>query len=73
MIISSFFLWHLLLHAPFLIPPQLSFPMVQTVGCTWANEFLSDDTVKNVVPEIDKAVIFIREFGAETQTRASRS
>ncbi|KAL0836819.1 hypothetical protein Bca101_088709 [Brassica carinata] len=70
MIISSFFLWHLLLHAPFLIPPQLSFP---TVGCTWANEFLSDDTVKNVVPEIDKVVIFIREFGAETQTRASRS
>ncbi|KAF8047440.1 hypothetical protein N665_3027s0001 [Sinapis alba] len=41
--------------------------------CKWANEFLSDDTVKNMVPEIDKVVKFIREFEAENQTRASRS
>ncbi|CAN6971499.1 unnamed protein product [Brassica rapa subsp. trilocularis] len=30
--------------------------------CKWANEFLADDTVKNVVPEIDRVVKFMREF-----------
>uniref|UniRef100_M4EGC8 Glutathione S-transferase n=1 Tax=Brassica campestris TaxID=3711 RepID=M4EGC8_BRACM len=30
--------------------------------CKWANEFLADDTVKNVVPEIDRVVKFKREF-----------
>ena len=32
--------------------------------CKWANEFLSDDTVKNVVPEIDKVVEFLGELEA---------
>ncbi|CAF1725689.1 unnamed protein product [Brassica oleracea var. botrytis] len=38
--------------------------------CKWANQFLADHTVKNVVPEIDRVVKFMREFEAETQTRA---
>lgn len=41
--------------------------------CKWADEFLSDDTVKNVVPEIDKVAKFIGEFEAKTQSTGSRS
>uniref|UniRef100_A0A1J3I2S1 glutathione transferase n=1 Tax=Noccaea caerulescens TaxID=107243 RepID=A0A1J3I2S1_NOCCA len=41
--------------------------------CKWADEFLSDDTVKNVVPEIDKVAKFIGEFEAKPQSAGSRS
>ncbi|KFK40872.1 hypothetical protein AALP_AA2G052500 [Arabis alpina] len=41
--------------------------------CKWADEFLSNDTVKNVVPQIDKVTKFIGEFEAKTQSTASKS
>ncbi|KAG7657882.1 Glutathione S-transferase N-terminal [Arabidopsis suecica] len=39
----------------------------------WANRFLSDETVKNVVPEIDKVAKLIGEFEDRAQSVASRS
>ncbi|XP_010470210.1 PREDICTED: glutathione S-transferase U15-like [Camelina sativa] len=41
--------------------------------CKWADIFLSDEMVKNVVPEIDKVAKFIREFEDRAQSVASRS
>ncbi|KAL1196167.1 Glutathione S-transferase U16 [Cardamine amara subsp. amara] len=40
--------------------------------CKWADEFLSDDIVKNVVPEIDRVAKFLGELEAIAQS-ASRS
>ncbi|CAA7047443.1 unnamed protein product [Microthlaspi erraticum] len=39
----------------------------------WADEFLSDDTVKNVVPGIDKVAKLIGDVEAKTQSAASTS
>ncbi|CAA7047435.1 unnamed protein product [Microthlaspi erraticum] len=41
--------------------------------CKWAEEFLYDDTVKNVVPEIDKVAEFLEKLEAMTQPAVSKS
>ncbi|XP_010470208.1 PREDICTED: glutathione S-transferase U16-like [Camelina sativa] len=41
--------------------------------CQWGGEFLSDETVKNVVPEIKKVAEFLRELEVRAQSAASRS
>ncbi|CAD5315844.1 unnamed protein product [Arabidopsis thaliana] len=48
---------------------ELKFPSLYG----WANRFLSDETVKNVVPEIDKVAKLIGEFEDRAQFVASRS
>ncbi|KAL1196168.1 Glutathione S-transferase U16 [Cardamine amara subsp. amara] len=40
--------------------------------CKWANEFLSNDTVKNVVPDINKVAEFIGDLEAKAQSATSR-
>lgn len=39
----------------------------------WANRFLSDEMVKNVVPEIDRVAKFIEKFEVRVQSVAPRS
>lgn len=41
--------------------------------CKWADEFLSHDTVKNVVPEIDKVAEFLGKLEAMAQPAVSKS
>ncbi|EFH64449.1 predicted protein [Arabidopsis lyrata subsp. lyrata] len=41
--------------------------------CKWADQFLSDETVKNVVPEIDKVAEFLQDLEVRAQSAASRS
>ncbi|ESQ29534.1 hypothetical protein EUTSA_v10023666mg [Eutrema salsugineum] len=41
--------------------------------CRWAKEFLSDETVKNVVPDIDKVAEFLGELEAKAESASSRS
>ncbi|KAJ0265907.1 Glutathione S-transferase U16 [Hirschfeldia incana] len=41
--------------------------------CKWADQFLSDDTVKNVVPEIDKVAEFLGELEVRAQSAVSRT
>ncbi|ESQ29541.1 hypothetical protein EUTSA_v10023760mg [Eutrema salsugineum] len=36
--------------------------------CKWADEYLSDDTVKNVVPNVDKIAEFIGELEVKGQS-----
>ncbi|KAJ4878424.1 Glutathione S-transferase U16 [Raphanus sativus] len=38
--------------------------------CKWADRFLSDDTVKNMVPEIDKVAEFLGELEVRAQSAA---
>ncbi|XP_056849480.1 glutathione S-transferase U16 isoform X1 [Raphanus sativus] len=41
--------------------------------CKWADRFLSDDTVKNMVPEIDKVAEFLGELEVRAQSAVSRT
>ncbi|VVA94117.1 unnamed protein product [Arabis nemorensis] len=41
--------------------------------CKWADKFLSDETVRNVAPEIDKVAEFLGELEAKAHSAASKS
>ncbi|KAG7650005.1 Glutathione S-transferase U16 [Arabidopsis thaliana] len=41
--------------------------------CKWADRFLSDETVKNVAPEVEKVAEFLQELEVRAQSAASRS